>query len=76
MTKQLRDRVKVKLQNLSESLRPSLTLYNQNKSKMEEVYDHTHGADVEHWFAAEPGTYYFIQVSPWNTLGSYQFTVN
>jgi len=71
-TKQLRDRVKLKLHNLSESLRPSLTLYNQNKSKMKAEYDHTYGADIELWFTAESGTYYFVQVSPWDSTGKYK----
>jgi hypothetical protein len=38
-SKDLRDRVVVKLQNYSESLRPYFTLYNDKKSKIETVYD-------------------------------------
>jgi hypothetical protein len=71
-SKDLRDRVVVKLQNYSESLRPYFTLYNDKKSKIETVYDNTYGADVEYLFTAEPDTFYYLKVSPWDTTGKYK----
>lgn len=75
-TKHLRDRVLIRLQNLSESLRPSMTLYNQKKSEIEKVYDYTYGADIEYRFTAEPGGYYFIKVVPWYSTGKYKLIVS
>jgi len=71
-SKDLRDRVVVKLQNYSESLRPYFTLYNDKKSKIETVYDNTYGADVEYLFTAEPDTFYYLKVSPWDSAGKYK----
>lgn len=70
--KDLRDRVVVKLVNYSESLRPSIVIYNQKKSKMGEAYDYTYGADVEYAFTAELGTPYYVKVSPWDSTGKYK----
>jgi hypothetical protein len=75
-TKQLRDWITVKLENRSQSLAPQLTLYNQDKSRIREVYDVTLGADIKLSFAAETGTYYFIKVSPWSGTGKYKLTAD
>ena len=68
--------VRVRLQNRSTTLRPSVTIYDENRSKILEKYDYTHGSSLDFTFDSTPGKEYFIQVSPWNTLGSYQLTVN
>jgi hypothetical protein len=75
-TKQLRDVVTVKFQNLSVSLRPYLLLYNAKKSKIGDRYDGTPGADVEISFTAEPGTEYFVQVHPHDSTGKYKLIAN
>lgn len=71
-SKKLRDRMLVTLQNFSESLRPYITLYNDKKSRIKKIYDGTYGADVEYRFTAEPGTFYYLQVSPWGSTGKYK----
>lgn len=69
------DKVNVLLKNPSASLRPHVTVYNANQSKLMEKYDYTHGASLEFEFDAVPGEEYFFQVSPWESQGEYQFTV-
>jgi len=75
-TAKLRDIVKVKLQNLSTSLRPHLTLYNENKSQKDNTYDGTLGADLEMSFTAEPAKAYFVRVHPFDSSGKYKLVAS
>ena len=74
-TKPLRDRVLLRMESLSESLRPYMTVYNANWSKMMEKYDYTYGASLAFSFEAVVGEQYFVQVSPWESQGDYQLTL-
>jgi hypothetical protein len=59
----LRDMVKVALQNLSSTLASHVHVYNQNKSEIIHKYDPTPGSNVELFFTADPGNDYYIAVA-------------
>lgn len=69
--KPVRDSVIVKLENRSETLRPSLTLFGPNKAELKDAYNNTRGANTSLAFTAEPGQAYFIKVNPFGTQGAY-----
>lgn len=73
--KPVRDRVIVKLENRSETLRPSITLFGPDKAQLQNVYNGTPGADAELSFTAEPGKQYFLRADPYGTTGVYTLSV-
>lgn len=73
--KPVRDRVIAKLENRSETLRPSITLFGPDKAQLQNVYNGTPGADAELAFTAEPGKQYFLRVDPYDTTGAYTLSV-
>ncbi|MHB8745707.1 MAG: hypothetical protein ACYC7I_04150 [Gammaproteobacteria bacterium] len=77
-SKAQRDLVRVSLENLSTTLGPKFTLYNQNKSQIGyDHYDGTPGADLDFVFALEVGTSNYIRVasSSGNATGAYRLRV-
>lgn len=77
-SKQVRDLVKVSLENLSETLVPQLTLFNQDKSKLgNDHYDYTPGANLEFYFTAEVGVSNYVRVSGVsNSSGAYRLRLS
>lgn len=73
-SKNQRDLLRVSLENLSTTLAPDFTLYNQNKSQVGyDHYDGTPGADLNFTFALEAGSSNYIRVSGVSsTLGAYR----
>ena len=59
----LRDVIKVALQNLSATLASHVHVYNQNKSEIVHKYDPTPAANLELFFPADPGNDYYIAVA-------------
>lgn len=77
-SKAQRDLVRVSLENLSTTLGPKFTLYNQSKSQIGyDHYDGTPGADLDFTFALEVGTSNYIRVasSSGNATGTYRLHV-
>lgn len=73
-SKNQRDLLRVSLENLSTTLAPNFTLYNQNKSQIGyDHYDGTAGADLKFAFVLEPGGSNYLRVSGVSsTLGAYR----
>jgi hypothetical protein len=71
----VRDRVRVRLENLSDTLRPNLLLYNQDKALLRQGYNDTYGANYEFSFTAEPGVDYYLKVEPYGSMGRYNLVV-
>jgi hypothetical protein len=67
----VRDRVVVRLQNRSDTLRPYLKLFGPDKAVITEAYSGTAGADTQLAFTAEPGERYYVEVNPYGTSGQY-----
>jgi len=72
----LRDVTEIHFENLSTTLAPSMTVYNQDKSKMFDSYDYTQGADKTFTIVAEPGAVYYFRVHFHKDAGKYKFSVN
>lgn len=70
-----RDRVILRLQNRSDTLRPYLKLFGADKAAITEAYSATAGADTELVFTAEPGRRYYVEVNPYGTSGQYTLSV-
>ena len=70
----VRDRVIVRLQNRSDTLRPYLKLFGPDKAAIKEAYSGTAGADTDLVFTAEPGARYYVEVNPYGTTGQYTLT--
>lgn len=68
--------LRLQIENLSTTLRPHVTVYNAQRSRLHTPYDGTPGASLEFKFDATPGATYFFQVSPFDTHGAYRLTVN
>lgn len=67
----VRDRVILRLQNQSETLRPHLKLFGPDKAGIKETYSGTAGADTDLEFTAVPGARYYVEVNPYGTTGQY-----
>ncbi len=67
----VRDRVVIKLENRSDTLRPYLKVFGPDKAALQEAYSTTAGADTELAFTAQPGKRYFVEVNPYGTSGKY-----
>lgn len=59
----LRDRVAIRLENPSPSLRPALTQFDHAKNQVEEYYASTSGADLEAAISVEPGADFYLRVA-------------
>lgn len=71
----VRDRVIVRLENRSDTLRPYLKVFGPDKAALQEAYSGTAGADTELAFTAQPGKRYFVEVNPYGTSGQYTLSV-
>lgn len=70
-------RLKVSLTNRSTTLRPSLHVYDGQKSEITSAGQGTFGADVEVAFPAKANSVYYVRVEPYNEYdyGDYTLTV-
>jgi len=68
---ELRDKVTIRLESNSPSLRPHLTVYDSNKSEIETVYSGTPGASTSHTISVNPQSDYFFRVSHYDSSGQY-----
>ncbi|ANX03131.1 hypothetical protein [Immundisolibacter cernigliae] len=67
----VRERVIVRLENRSDTLRPYVKVFGPDKAALQEAYSGTAGADTELAFTAEPGKLYYVEVNPYGTSGNY-----
>lgn len=67
----VRDRVIVRLENRSDTLRPYLKVFGPDKAALQEAYSGTAGADTELAFTAQPDKRYYVEVNPYGTSGKY-----
>jgi hypothetical protein len=72
---QVRDRVILRLENRSDTLRPYLKVFGPDKGVITEAYNGTPGADTDLEFTAAPGLRYFVEVNPYGTAGRYVLSV-
>jgi type II secretory pathway pseudopilin PulG len=70
----VRDRVIVRLENRSDTLRPYVKVFGPDKAALQESYSSTAGADTELAFTAQPGKRYYVEVNPYGTSGKYTLT--
>lgn len=68
--------LRLRLENRSATLRPSVIAYNAQRSQLHNPYDGTAGASLDFSFEAMPGASYYIRVQPYGTYGAYRMTVN
>jgi hypothetical protein len=71
----VRDRVILRLENRSDTLRPYLKVFGPDKAVITEAYNGTPGADADLVFTAAPGLRYYVEVNPYGTAGRYVMTV-
>jgi tetratricopeptide (TPR) repeat protein len=72
-----RDVLQVRIENLSRTLKPSITVYDANKSAAHNAGNQlgTAGADLGYDFVVPPDTAFFVQVHGWGSTGRYTLTV-
>ncbi|MDG2005612.1 MAG: OmpA family protein [Novosphingobium sp.] len=70
----LRDKIIVRLENKSTTYRPSIIIYNDDKSKLTDGYDYTEGASLERTISLDPGQSIYVEVAPFNTAGAYELS--
>jgi hypothetical protein len=70
----VRDRVKIRLENLSTTLKPDLKIYDANKSASAEPYDGNPGASLDYEMSVEPGASFYVQVLPYGSTGKYKLS--
>lgn len=68
--------LRLKLENRSTTLRPSVIVYNAHRSQLHNPYDGTPGASLDFSFDTSPGATYYFRVSPYGTHGAYRLTLN
>jgi hypothetical protein len=70
-------RLKVSLTNQSTTLRPSVHIFDSQKSEITSASQGTFGGDVEVSFVAKPNSVYYVWVEPFNAYdyGNYSLTV-
>jgi hypothetical protein len=66
-----RDIVRVRLENKSATLRPSMKLFNNDRSSLASKYDMTPGASVEQLVSLSPGQAIYVEVEPYGSAGPY-----
>jgi hypothetical protein len=72
---QLRDRVKVAVENRSTTLKPWVKVYDKNKSEILSRYNGNPGANLEFILTLEPGSDYHLQILPYDSHGKYSLSV-
>jgi hypothetical protein len=71
-----RDYYRISLKNLSTTLSPEITVYDQQKNQMFYDYRDTVGAEFDHDFVPVPDSVYYVQVAGrGNTVGPYSLTI-
>jgi hypothetical protein len=71
-----RNNISVRVENTSTTLMPQITVYNSDKSQLQNQYNTTAGANLELNFAAEPGQDYYVEVSGWaSSAGGYKLSL-
>jgi len=73
-TGKLRDIILVRLENKSTTLRPSINIYDDNKSKIADGYDYTEGANIERSISLDPGSGIYVEVAPFSRAGAYELS--
>lgn len=68
--------LRLQFENRSTTLRPSVIVYNAQRSSLHNPYDGTAGASLDFKFDTTPGATYFFRVSPYGTHGAYRLTLN
>lgn len=68
--------ITVTLENLSTTLRPKLTVYDENKSKLFAKYDTTRGANLVVEVDLKQPRDFYIEVDPYSTFGRYRLRVD
>ncbi len=72
------DAIKVTFENGSSDLAPSITVYDQNKSKLTDQYNYTTGANLVFNVTVQPGTITYVSVGTITglfTIARYRLTV-
>jgi len=67
-------KVTIALENLSTTLKPDVTLYNQAKSGLMQKYDGTPGAGLDFIVDLTPGQDFYVQILPYGSTGKYRLT--
>lgn len=70
----LRDIVTVRLESKSTTLLPYIKVYNSERSQLFELFDRTPGANVERAVSLNPGDGLYVEVLPYDTVGSYELS--
>ena len=70
----LRDKIVIRLENKSTTLRPQINVFNDDKSKLFDAYDYTNGASLERTIVLDPGKGFYVEVLPFNSAGAYQLS--
>lgn len=70
----LRDIILVRLENKSTTLRPSIKIYNANRSQTTYKYDGTAGASLEIPISLDPGEVFYVEVEPYGSFGTYELS--
>lgn len=67
-------KVTIAFENLSSTYRPSVKVYNAQKSQVAYKYDYTNGAGLDFNVDLPAGQDFYVQVEPFNTKGKYRLT--
>lgn len=70
----LRDKVVVRLENQSTTYRPSIKIYNDDKSQITYAYDSTIGASLERTISLNPGNSIYVEVASYSSDGAYELS--
>jgi hypothetical protein len=68
------DRVKVRLENLSTTLKPWIKIFDANKSSSSEKYDGNPGASLDYEMTVQPGQSFYVQILPYSSTGKYKLS--
>ena len=71
----LRDIVLIRLANKSTTLRPSVKIYNSERSQITYKYDGTAGANLDQSVSLDPGKSIYVEVEPYDSQGAYELSV-
>ena len=71
----LRDIVLIRLTNKSATLRPSVKIYNSERSQITYKYDSTAGANLDQSVSLDPGKSIYVEVEPYDSQGAYELSV-
>ncbi len=69
----------VRMDNDSSNLAPNLLIYDENRSRLDNPYNGTHGASLDYDLSATPGKIYYLQVAPYGDTsvpGKYRIRVD